>query len=149
MSQRRQLGRELFNISKMIKKSYDEHMENNSSSEDFETIITTNNAEILAYLHDNQDKEIFQKDIEELLSIKAPTVTEILKKMEQKQWITRINSKIDGRFKRINITAKGISTRLETLEKVNELENRINSSITEQEKEAFLKILDKIKNDFK
>lgn len=53
------------------------------------------------------DYEVTQKDIENQLSLRAPTVTRILSRMEENGCIEKTRSSKDSRAKRIILTEKG------------------------------------------
>ena len=59
-----------------------------SSMEEIKS-ITGNNGWIIAYLGQNEDKDIFQKDIEERFTITRSTASRVLSLMEQKDLIKR------------------------------------------------------------
>ena len=63
---------------------------------------------ILGYIYENQNnKDIYQKDIEKLLNIRRSTTTEILNVMEKKDFVKRIESPSDKRQKIIVLSKKG------------------------------------------
>ena len=51
--------------------------------------LTTMHGRILGYLKHNQDRDVFQKDIEETFNITRSSVTGVVKLMEQKGYIRR------------------------------------------------------------
>ena len=62
----------------------------------------------IAYLYENREKDIFQKDFENHFSIRRSTASVILKTMEQKGLIMRESAKSDARLKKIVLTDKAI-----------------------------------------
>lgn len=64
--------------------------------------------EILCFIDRNEkEKDIFQKDIEKCLKLTNPTVTGIVKRLEEKEMIARYPSKEDARYKCLHVTEKG------------------------------------------
>lgn len=64
--------------------------------------------EILCFIDRNEkEKDVFQKDIEKCLKLTNPTVTGIIKRLEEKEMIQRSPSKEDGRYKCLHTTEKG------------------------------------------
>ena len=62
---------------------------------------------LLLLLHEaKHDRQVCQRDIQERLRLKNPTVTGILKRLETKGFITRTQSQSDRRFNYINVTEK-------------------------------------------
>ena len=51
--------------------------------------------------------DVFQKDIEKCLKLTNPTVTGIVKRLEEKEMIVRCPSNNDGRYKCLHVTEKG------------------------------------------
>lgn len=62
---------------------------------------------VIGYLYDNQDKEIFQKDLESAFCIARSTVTKIVKEMEKNGYIRRVAVDRDCRLKKLVLTQKG------------------------------------------
>lgn len=70
--------------------------------------ITAVQEDVLIFLWKNRDKEsIYQRDIEAHLKLKTPTVTGILKRLEEKNMITRYQDKKDARCTCHKLTEKG------------------------------------------
>ena len=69
--------------------------------------LTAMHGWILGYLCRNEDKDIFQKDIEAEFKICRSTVTNILKLMEKKGYIRRESVPYDARLKKLVLTDTG------------------------------------------
>ncbi len=102
---------------------------------------------IVKFLYENQDKEIYQKDIEKEFKIRRSTVTSSLKKMEDAGLITRISVEKDSRLKRIIITEKAKEIHNRIVERINEIDKSIGETLTESEKETFLTIIKKMQEN--
>ena len=64
--------------------------------------------EILCFIDRNEhDRDVFQKDIEKCLKLTNPTVTGIVKRLEEKEMIARCPSSTDARYKCLHVTEKG------------------------------------------
>lgn len=64
--------------------------------------------EILCFINRNEkERDVFQKDIEKCLKLTNPTVTGIVKRLEEKEMIERSPSKEDARYKCLHSTEKG------------------------------------------
>ena len=70
--------------------------------------VTLMHGWIIRYLYTNQDKDVFQKDIEQYFSIGRSTVTNIIQLMERKGYIARESVEHDARLKKVVLTEKGI-----------------------------------------
>ena len=64
--------------------------------------------EILCFINRNEkERDVFQKDIEKCLKLTNPTVTGIVKRLEEKEMIVRCPSNSDARYKCLHLTEKG------------------------------------------
>ena len=64
--------------------------------------------EILCFIDRNEhERDVFQKDIEKCLKLTNPTVTGIIKRLEEKEMIVRYPSSTDARYKCLHVTEKG------------------------------------------
>lgn len=64
--------------------------------------------EIICYIDRNErERDVFQKDIEKCLKLTNPTVTGIVKRLEEKEMIVRCPSSNDARYKCLHVTEKG------------------------------------------
>lgn len=106
--------------------------------------LTDSQSKVLAYLMHNDDKEVFQRDIEAALKLMNPTVTGILNRLERKGFVIREKSRLDGRYKKVGLTPKGWELRDKLMKKVAESSRYLFRGISDPELEAFgetLKVL--------
>lgn len=68
--------------------------------------LTASQMDVIIFLAFNQDKEVNQIDIEKYMRCSNPTVTGIVKRLEAKQFIERLPSEKDKRYKRLVLTEK-------------------------------------------
>ena len=104
---------------------------------------------ILGYLYENQGREIFQRDIQEHFSIRRSTVTGILQLMERNGLITRSSVERDARLKKLELTPRAIQLHERIGRSVRQVEDRLNQSLTPQEKQEFLRLCGKIRASLK
>ncbi len=71
-----------------------------------EDLVSGPNLFILKYLVANQDKDVFQCDLEKVLSVTKSTCSKVLTTMQQKGLIER-SGVADARYKKITVTQKG------------------------------------------
>lgn len=100
---------------------------------------------LIGYLYNHQDKDIYQKDIEELFSIRRSTATAILQRMEKNGLIMRVAVEHDARLKKIIITEKAAQIQKQIEVEISEFEKQIIRGISQEELEAFYKITEKMK----
>ncbi len=63
--------------------------------------ITPTQMEILIYIFKNEDKDIYQKDLENVLNLRRATVSGVLQTMEKNHLITRVTDIEDTRAKKL------------------------------------------------
>lgn len=98
----------------------------------------------LHYLHNNEGKDVFQKDLEAAFSISGATATNILKVMEKEGLITRVPMEKDARLKKMEMTEKGRQFNQAALENVMRLEEGMEKGFTEEELTVFREYLDRL-----
>lgn len=102
---------------------------------------------IIGYLVDNQNRDIFQKDIEKEFSIRRPTATSMLQKMERHGIITRVSVPGDARLKKIVVSEEVQAKTKEMNKHGKKLEEAITKGLTDEEIKTFIEIAEKIKNN--
>lgn len=111
--------------------------------------VTVMNGWILRYLSMNEDKEIYQKNIENEFGITKSTVAGIIKLMEQKGFIQRISVPQDARLKKLMLTDKGREYEEKMEHQIQQYDQSLKKNITEEEMKVFLRVIDKIKENVK
>lgn len=102
----------------------------------------------IAYLYEHQSEgDLFQRDIEEFLSIQRPTATRMLNHMEENGLITRESVEYDGRLKKISLTVKAVSLYNDIFDEINRVEEEMTRGLTDGEKSEFLRIARKIRGN--
>lgn len=112
-----------------------------------EPAITPTQMQILEYILKNSDKEIYQKDLEEILNLTRATVSGVLQTMERNGLIERIISVEDTRTKKIILTSKTKDVFLNGQKKMQEIENFIIKDISNEDLEIFSKVIKVMKNN--
>lgn len=91
-----------------------------------------------------QNRTVYQKDIEKEMDISNPTVTGILNRLEAKGLIQRVASHRDARAKSIIVTKKALELDKTLKKKFQENEAQLISSLTKEEAENLEVYLKKI-----
>jgi len=102
---------------------------------------------IIGYIDDHAGREIFQKDIEKAFNIRRSSATVLLQNLEQKGFIVRQSVKQDGRMKKIVLTPKAVEYNLNIRKEIKTFDEMLENGITKEEKEAFLRVLDKVRKN--
>ena len=109
--------------------------------------VTGSNAWIIAYLHKNCDKPIYQKDIEKEFGITRSTASRALILMEKKGMIEREGVSHDSRLKRLKLTPKAVLISEQMKKHGLEIEARLTEGFSQQELEALRDYLARIKSN--
>lgn len=109
--------------------------------------ITTTQMEILLYIFKNEDKDIYQKELENVLNLRRATVSGVLQTMEKNNLITRITDAEDTRTKKIILNEETRNIFLRHLKQFDEIEKVIVDGISEKELEVFFEVIQKMKNN--
>ncbi|BDF33504.1 MULTISPECIES: MarR family winged helix-turn-helix transcriptional regulator [Extibacter] len=106
--------------------------------------ITASQCAVLDYLFSSRKEEVNQRDIEKALSLKNPTVTGLLKRLDEKGFILIVPSNRDKRCKIVYLTEKAydIQRRMEADRK--KIDKKLTIGMTKKEKEALQKMLGKV-----
>lgn len=106
--------------------------------------ITSSQCEVLDFLLRSGQEEVKQRDIEKALNLGNPTVTGLLKRLDEKGYIMALPSERDKRCKNIYLTEKAydIQKRMERDRK--KLDKMLTLGMTKKETEALYKMLNRV-----
>lgn len=107
--------------------------------------ISSAQKRVIVYLYEQKDNgDIFQRDVEQYLSIRRPTATRMLNSMEENGLVRRESVEYDGRLKKLTLTEKSIDLYNEIFNDIDTVERNMTRGLTENEKKEFLRIAGKI-----
>ncbi len=95
---------------------------------------------LIRYLYENQERDVFQRDIEKAFSISRSTVTVTLQLMEKNGLIQRESVAQDARLKRIVLTQKAKDLHCQIESDIAGFEEMLARGISEEDQEAFLRV---------
>lgn len=101
---------------------------------------------VIDYLYENREHEVTQKDIEKALVINRATTSKMLLLLEQKRFISRVNSTEDARQKIVVLTKQGYDFRTHNLMKEQELNQFFSEVLSEEDFTAFNRLYEKLRN---
>ena len=106
--------------------------------------ISSSQCAVLDYLFHTSKEEVSQRDVEKNLNLKNPTVTGILKRLDEKGYILCVPNANDKRKKNIYLTEKAydIQRRMEADRR--KLDRELTRGMTKREVEAMRKNLEKM-----
>ena len=137
MQKEYEIGAQIHMLSRKIKRKLDETFVSYG--------ITGVQAIMLKFINDkSREGKVYAKDIECEFDMRRATIAGILQLMEQNQLITRKAEGSDARLKEITITKKALEIISNVDSSIAELEKRLEKNMSKEERENFLKTLDKL-----
>ncbi len=106
--------------------------------------INQQQARVIAYIAENQDKGLIQKDLAEVFHRRGASITSMLQGLERNGYIERRIPKDNERQKNLYILPKGLSIVQQINQIFDRSESNLISSLTENERVELLRILEKI-----
>lgn len=105
---------------------------------------------IIRYLNNNNnDKDIYQKDLEKILQMRRSSASSVLSLMEKNGLIERQSVEKDARLKKIVLTKKSISFNKEIEKRIKKVESKATKGLSNEELTIFFNIVSKIENNLK
>lgn len=134
------MGLRLKSVNNMIRRALDAKF----SEEGMEEVCGMQGP-LIGYIYEqSRSRDVFQRDLEKEFSIRRSTATVMLQNMEQKGFIVRVPVERDARLKKIVLTDKAIELHNAIRRSIDVFNTYLEAGITQEEKEAFFRILDKI-----
>ena len=108
--------------------------------------LTSIQSRILGHLRQaqEQDRCVFQREIEEVFRIKRSSVTSVLQTLEKKGLIVRESISEDARLKKLVLTEEAKKMQIDTYQTLGDMEKQMRSLFTEEEFEQFLDYMNRI-----
>ena len=137
MKKEYEIGAQIHMLSRKIKRKLDEAFVSYG--------ITGVQAIMLKFINDkSREGKVYAKDIECEFDMRRATIAGILQLLEQNQLITRKAEGSDARLKEITITKKALEIISNVDSSIAQLEKRLEKNMSKEERENFLKTLDKL-----
>ncbi|MGL4948750.1 MAG: MarR family winged helix-turn-helix transcriptional regulator [Anaeroplasmataceae bacterium] len=108
--------------------------------------LTCQQMEILIYIYKNSHLNIHQKEIENFYSFKASSISGILKRLEQNDFISKVQGD-DSRQKIIKLTEKSLSIMSEVEENRIKFDEQLLNGFSEKEISELRSYLERLKNN--
>ncbi len=141
--EKRVIGFSLKCVNNLIRRKLDARFSENGIED-----ISGMQGPMLGYISEkSKSQPVFQKDIEREFNIRRSTATVMLQKLEQKELIVRENMEEDARLKKIVLTPKAEALNQRIREQIDAFHEELEAGLTQEEKEQFFVILDKIKRN--
>lgn len=108
---------------------------------------TPTQMQVVGYILENIDREIYQKDLENVLNLRRATVSGVLQSMEKKGFIERIVDEKDTRTKKIILQKKAKEMFEKNQKQLDELEKVAIKDISKEDLNVFSKVIAKMMNN--
>ncbi|QSX07631.1 MarR family transcriptional regulator [Alkalibacter rhizosphaerae] len=118
--EKKSIGKELRSLNNVIKR-YVENLNNYQSAKN----VTGTNSWIIAFLADNQHREIYQKDLEKQFSVTRSTASKVIKRMEEKGMLCRVSVPEDARLKKLVLTQTALDMHNAIIEDLQKMESNL------------------------
>ena len=109
--------------------------------------ITLTQIQIIEYLIEHEDQEVYQRDLENILNLRRATVSGVLQTMEKNNLIERKEYQQDARVKKIILNNNTKELYFYHQKRIKKLEEAILKDISKKEQEIFSVVLEKMKNN--
>ena len=106
--------------------------------------ITASQCAVLDYLFHTSKEEVSQRDVERALNLKNPTVTGLLKRLDEKGYILCVPNANDKRKKNIYLTEKAYDIQRRMENDRRKLDRELTRGMTQREVAALRKNLEKL-----
>lgn len=106
--------------------------------------LTSSQCAVLDFLFNSSADEVNQRDVEKALSLKNPTITGILKRMEENGFVFMAPSVKDKRCKNIYLTEKAYAIQKKMVADRKKIDKKLTLGMNKKEVEGFHKMLDKV-----
>lgn len=114
---------------------------------DISKTTTPTQMQIIGYILDHIDEDIYQKDLENVLNLRRATVSGVLQTMEKNKLIERITYSEDSRKKKIILNEEAKKIFLENQKIMNKMEKIITQDISKEELDIFSNVIEKMKKN--
>lgn len=138
----------LYQIKSLEKLIAREFFKSDNVKRDFEIFkLTPTQAQIIEYILEYREQDIYQKDLEKILNLRRATVSGVLKTMEKNHLINRSICQNDTRQKKIELSEIAGDIFSKNFNKICELEKVVKKDIKKEELKIFLSVLNKMKEN--
>lgn len=118
-----------------------------NNGDNMKNIPTRSQLEIIHYILDHINEEVYQRDLEQVLNLRRATISGILGTMEKNGFIERAIDKNDTRTKKITLSPKAKSIYLRGIKYLESLEEILTKDISEDDLRTFNKVIEKMHNN--
>ena len=132
----------------LIKKIHDavgKHINNSLREND----LTHTQVRVLMELGDDRADAMSMKELERRFNVAQSTIVGVVRRLEAKKLVRGFTAPGDNRVKLVSLTPEGEDFRKKNMREIEEMEERLLSRLTEEDKQAFLRMLLTVYNNVK
>lgn len=108
--------------------------------------LTPEQTIVIRYLIDHDGRDVFQRDLETDFHISRASISNTLSLMEKRGLVQRESVAHDARLKKLTLTEQGRAVHTCAVAAITEINDCLEQALTAEEKEAFLRSLDKMEH---
>lgn len=101
----------------------------------------------IAFLYNNQDQDIYQKDLEAAFDINRSTASQTIRAMEKRGLIERQSVPSDARLKKIVLTKNALLLHESKLDDIKQFEDQLLAGLSNNDVDNLYKYIDLINNN--
>ena len=136
MKRKRSIGREVNILAHRIRRRADAA---------FGGPVTGGQGRVLHFILENcEERDVFQRDIEEEFQLRCSTATGTLQLMERNGLIRRETVDYDARLKRIVVTEEGVRVKKEIERALQSIEETLTEGVSPEELAVFFRVVTKM-----
>lgn len=111
--------------------------------------LTYSQCHVMGFLHSHAEREFYPMDLEKALELSKPTVTGLLQRLEEKDFISLVPDKRDKRYKKIVLTEKAWEFHEKMQATLCRTQKKLYKNISEEEKDEVIAVLHKMLGNIK
>ena len=112
-------------------------------------IYSISQMQIFKYMIENNDKTVCQKDLENALHLKKPTISGVLDTMEKNEIIVRSSDVNDARKRIIKLSKESLNHHKHIMNRMYDFNEYLVKGIPKDKLNVFFEVLDLIKDNLK
>lgn len=108
---------------------------------------TPTQMQIIDYIIEHHDTDVYQRDLEEVLNLRRATVSGVLQTMEKNGLVERVIHSGDARTKKIILNEKAKNHFMMGQKRMQELEKIVTKDVSNEDLKVFSNVLNKMKEN--
>ena len=132
---------EIMTLAHMVHRTH-----NNMIPTEYRSKVTGTNMHIIHYLHVNEEKDVFQRDLECYFQVRPSTISANLRLMEKNGLVMRENVAHDARLKKIVLSKESLILIENTKNIRKEIKEKFTNAITPEEAKTLYELIHKLRN---